>query len=174
MLINFKPSDWALWAIHSSPNHCKKIPITYTYSILTPILSVALTNIFAFLYLLFLKHIRYPPDFLIWFVSSQLHVGLFRFGMNSGHGDFHICIGVLSAPYLLSSKRTSTPSSGPGTRTRHEQLINLYEGNRNRLGIREKKLTPNNYHRNLRGCCRERWCGMVGLFWVDPFCPLGR
>ena len=93
MLINFIPSNRTSWAIHSSPNHCKKIPITYTYSILTPILSVALTNIFAFLYLLFLKHIRYPPDFLIWFVSSQLHVGLFRFGMNSGHGDFQICIG---------------------------------------------------------------------------------
>ena len=121
------------------------------YSIFIPTLFVAPTYIFAFLYLLFLKHRRFPPDFFIWFVSSQLHVGLFRFGMNSGHGDFQICIGVLSAPYLLSSKRTSTPSSGPGTRTRHEQLINLYEGNKNRLGIREKKrLTPNNYHRNLK------------------------
>ena len=130
---------WVRQAFNSWLDYVDLYRLTYTYPILTPILSVALTNIFAFLYLLFLKHIRYPPDFLIWFVSSQLHMGLFRFGMNSGHGDFQICIGVLSAPYLLSSKRTSTPSSGPGTRTRHEQLINLYEGNRNRLGIWENK-----------------------------------
>ena len=79
---------WVGQAFSSRLDHVDLYRLTYMYSIFIPTLFVAPTYIFAFLYLLFLKHIRFPPDFIIWFVSSQLRVGLFRFGMNSGPGDF--------------------------------------------------------------------------------------